>query len=353
MMARLTTVVVLVGLLASTGGVSAASAPRRAGAHAATVPAMIVRDVAPLTVGQTQHAAFPGLARMPNGEVHLVWRQGSDHYASRDGQIWRAVSRDGGRTYTDAMLLRTGGDHRDPSISVARGAGFLTWFAGTATNPGAGAYAMREWGPTVRIDTGLSRAAITAPIIELPNGELGAVFYGRKNGDTRDTSWMAWSGDDGRTWTQNRITNQIGAGRDTNEPYAVVDGTDVHVFYRWGSNSGIGMRTTSGSGHTGWAPERQILSNATGRPTVLRTSSGLLVMVYRDVASRSAELAWSGDHGQTWAQGLLLLDSPVGSPNGMTYAAMLEPEPGVIRGVVGMEKQDGSSSLYGFELDPS
>jgi hypothetical protein len=79
----------------------------------------------------------------------------------------------------------------------------------------------------------------------------------------------------------------------------------------------------------------------------------MLVMVYRDLASRSAELAWSSDHGATWAQGLLLLASPVGSPNGMTYAAMVEPEPGVVRGVVGMEKAGGSSSLYGFELDPT
>ena len=37
----------------------------------------------------------------------------------------------------------------------------------------------------------------------------------------------------------------------------------------------------------------------------------------------------------------------------MTYAAMCEPAPGVIRGVVGMEKADGSDSLYSFELDPS
>lgn len=317
-----------------------------------TVTAVIVRDVAPLTIGQTQHCAFPSLTRMPNGETHLVYRRGSDHAASRDGEIWRAVSRDGGRTYSDATRLRTGGDHRDPNISYARGAAWLSWFVGTTTNPAAGAYVMREWGPTVRID-GLPYAAITAPVIELPNGELGAVFYGRLSGDSRDTCWMAWSADDGRTWTKNRVTNQLGAGLDTNEPFAVVDGNLVHVFYRWGASYGIAMRSTSGSGHSGWTPERPILAGATGRPTVLRTAAGMLVMVYRDLASRAAELAWSNDHGQSWAQGLLMLDAPAGSPNGMTYAAMVEPEPGVVRGVVGMEKADGSSSLYGFELDPS
>lgn len=316
---------------------------------------MIVRDVAPLTVGQNAHAAFPSLTPMPDGTVHLVWRQGTDHWHARDGEIHRAISRDAGRTYSDAMRLRKGGDHRDPCLTVARGAAHLNWFAGTATNPGAGVFSMREWGPTIRVDTGLVRAACCAPVVELPNGDLAVVFYGRRNGETRDTCWIAWSTDDGRTWIdQNRLTNQLGAGRDTNEPWAVVDQDRVHVFYRWGLNSAIGMRTTTDpGGHAGWSPERQILANATGRPTVLRCSSGLLVMVYRDLASRSAELAWSDDRGETWAQGLLLLAAPPGSPNGMTYAAMVEPEPGVVRGVVGMEVADGSSSLYGFELDPT
>lgn len=316
---------------------------------------MIVRDVAALDVGQTEHAAFPSLTRQPNGETHLVWRQGSDHYAARDGEIWRATSHDDGRTYDDAMRLRVGGDHRDPSLTVARDASYLTWFAGTSGNPAAGVYAMREWGPTIRVDTALARAATTAPVVELPNGELGIVYYGRKSTESRDTCWMAWSTDDGRHWTgQNRITNQLAAGRDTNEPWAVVDDDLVHVFYRWGMNSAIGMRTTSGSGHSGWNSERQILANATGRPTVLRTQSGMLVMVYRDQASRSAELAWSTDHGATWAQGLLLLSAEAGSPNGMTYAAMVEDtQQQVIRGVVAMERKDGTSSLYGFELDPA
>ncbi|HEV2930753.1 MAG TPA: hypothetical protein VGW74_18885, partial [Propionibacteriaceae bacterium] len=75
---------------------------------------MIVRNIAPLTVGQTLHCAFPGLTRLPNGETHLVYRRGSTH-TSRDGEIWRAVSRDGGRTYSEDMRLRTGGDVRDPN----------------------------------------------------------------------------------------------------------------------------------------------------------------------------------------------------------------------------------------------
>ena len=171
----------------------------------------------------------------PNGETHLVWRQGSDHYAARDGEIWRAISTDNARTYDQAMRLRIGGDYRDPCIGPAGDATHLTWFAGTSSNPAAGVFAMREWGPTIRVDTALARAAVTAPVVELPNGELGIVFYGRKSTETRDTCWMAWSSNDGRTWTgQNRITTSSPPAVTPTEPWPVVDGDLCTCFYRGG-----------------------------------------------------------------------------------------------------------------------
>jgi hypothetical protein len=281
--------------------------------------------------------------------VHLVWREGSDHWASRDGQIKRSISTNGGETWQPPTHLRAGADFRDPSISYARGAAHLTWFTGTNTNPAQGAWGMREWQPPVRIDPQLPYAAICAPVVDLPDTRVGAVFYGRKPGESVDSVWMARSADHGMRWTTNRIA--VAAGRHYTEPYLVRDNAQLHTFFRSGLNEAIGMISSYDSGLT-WTPPRQILANATGRPTTIATANGMLVTVYRDVASRSAELAWSTDRGQTWAQGLLLLDAPPG-PNGMTYAAMFEPEPFVVRGVVGMEKQDGSSSLYGFELDPS
>jgi hypothetical protein len=347
-MKRALVAVLTLATLAASVPVSASAAPRRPAGT--TVGRVTLTDIAPLSVGQQQHSAFPGMAKMSDGKIHLVYRLGSDHSAARDGNIMRATSADGGLTFGNPQKLRTGGDHRDPSISYARGMGWLSWFAGSAANPAIGAYVQREWGPTIRIDGGLTRAAMTAPVVELPNGQVGAVFYGRKNGDTIDTCWMAWSSDDGRTWTTNRITNQIGAGRHTNEPYAVVSGDLVHVFYRWGTASGIGMRSFTDSGHVAQTPERQILSNASGRPTVLRMSDGALVMVYRELPSEAARITTSRDDGATWQDGGVLLDPPAGSPNGMTYATMVETAPGVVRGVVGMEETLSVSKLYGFGL---
>lgn len=351
-MRRHTTIAATLMLIASLAGIapaSAAAGPKRPAGT--TVGWVTLTDIAPLSVGQQQHSAFPGMWKMPDGKIQLVYRLGSDHYASRDGNIMRATSTDDGLTFGDPQKLRSGGDHRDPSISYAKGMQWLSWFAGSAANPAIGAYVQREWGPTIRIDGGLTRAAMTAPVIELPNGGIATVFYGRKNGDAIDTCWIAWTSNDGRSWTTNRLTNQIGAGRHTNEPYAVVDGALTHVFYRWGTSSGIGMRTTTDASAVGnWSPERQILSNASGRPTVLRTSTGALVMVYRELPSRSARVAVSVDHGANWTDGGLVLDAPAGSPNGMTYATMVESASGAVRGVVAMEQADGSSRLYGFGL---
>lgn len=303
----------------------------------------------PLNVGQQQHSAFPALAQLPDGTVHLAWRRGSDHFSHRDGVIERAVSIDGGHTFGPVALLRADEEDRDPSLSVVNGVLYMTWFTASAAAPARGAFAMREWGATYRME-GLPYAAVTAPVVRLPSGQVGGVFYGRQVGENIDTVWMAWA-NDGGPWTSNRVANAIGASVNYNEPYLVVDGAAIHVFFRDGAN-GIAMRSSTNSGATGsWGDPRRILNDATGRPTTIRTIAGTLVMVYRQASTGAARIAYSTDHGTTWLDGGVLLASVGGI--GMTYAAMFElaGSPGVIRGVVGREGTTGvTSQLYGFEL---
>jgi hypothetical protein len=316
-------------------------------AAAADTTVTITQPPVKLPIG-AKHSAFPSMM-LDNGQLTLVWRQGSDHYAARDGNITLSTSTDSGSTWAPAQTVRTGGDHRDPSISRANGASWLTWFAGSTASPAIGAFSQRDqWGATVRVDT-LPYAAMTGPIVQLPNGELGAAFYGRQSGESYDTCWMAWS-KDGRTWTRNRITNMLGSRIHTNEPYLVVDGNLTHMFYRWGTADSIGMRTSTDSGHTGWGTPRKILTQASGRPTVLATTSGVLVMVYRKLPSKAAWISYSSDHGATWLDGGQLMAPPAGSPNGMTYATMAETSPGEVLVVVAMESTSTSSALYSARL---
>lgn len=322
----------------------------------ATVARMVTITQAPtpLNVGQSRHSAFPSLAKLPNGDLRLAWREGTDHYATRDGKIMRATSRDGGATFQDALALRAGGDYRDPSVSIINGAEYLTWFTGTNVAPAQGAWAMREWGSAVRFDGGLPYAATSAPLVKLPNGQIGGAFYGRKVGESIDTAFMAWSVDGGGSWSTNRIANSIGAGVAHNEPFVVVDGTLTHFLYRYGG-SGIAARTSTNSGlplpngaGSGWDDARQVLTDATGRPATVLAADGTLVMVYREASTGAARIAYSTDHAQTFQVGPVLLASKGGL--GMTYAAMYASAGGIY-GVVGMEDSGGAASkLYGFRL---
>lgn len=299
----------------------------------------------------SQHSAFPSVVRLDEKTLMMAWRQGSNHATNRDGTIRRAMSRNNGVSWGEETHLReaAGGiDLRDPSISYARGALHMTMFTGSSTAPARAAYDLREWGDVKRIDPMYGYAAITSPTVELPNGMLGTAFYGRQMGESIDTSFMAWTVDHGLTWTTNRIANGISSGHAYNEPFLVRDGSDIHVFFRSGTTA-IGMRSSPDSGAT-WGPVREILTNATGRPSTFCTSGGVLVMVYRSLPSKAAQVAYSSDHGATWLQGATLMVPPAGSPNGMTYAAMFEPDPGQVGVVFGMENTLTSSVLYGATI---
>lgn len=307
-----------------------------------------------LHVGQDEHSAFPGLTDLPDGRTRLMWRQGPHHVDGRIGDLVEAYSSDGGETYQDLSVWRTGGDLRDPSPAVFPGPDgqpveSVTWFPGSNANPAMGAYASINGGPAVRFDGGLPYAATCAPLVRLPDGRIGGAFYGRKPGETIDTAWMAWSSDGGATWTTNRIANGIGVGIAHNEPTLLVDDGLTHMFFRWGQYDGIGMCSSPDSGTSGWDPSRKILSNATGRPSVVRADDGTLIMVYRERPTGHARIAYSADRGQRWKDGGVLMRSLGGL--GTTYAAMVSRGTRRVHGVLGMEEGSSARSrLYRFEL---
>lgn len=315
---------------------------------AAAVAPFLPLPMQPLNIGTWGHSAFPGMTMLHDGSLRLVFREGSDHVASRDGRIIIAESHDGGQTWQNPQVIRQGGDSRDAFLASINGGEYLTLFTGSAANPGLGATVQRMWGSERRIDT-LAIGAISAPIVKLPDGRLGVAFYGRKPGEGLDTAWMGWSSDGGWSWQTNRIVNFLGGGTATPEPYLVVNGATLHMLYRWGLNDGIGIRSSPDSGIT-WDAPRKILDNASGRPTTIATGNGTLVMVYRQRSTLNAVMAYSTNNGIDWHTAGTVLTAPAGSPHGMTYAAMVETSPGTVRLVVGLEQADGSSDLWGGEV---
>jgi hypothetical protein len=307
----------------------------------------------PIASATNQHNAFPALCMerpQDGGILRLVWRLGSDHWPSRDGRIMSAVSYNKGQSWDYVSKLRESPDYRDPGMAYIGGDNYLTWFGANSQTNMMGAGMMRNWGDPVRIDTCAGGAAITAPIVKLPDGRLGAAFYGRKAGETLDTAWMAWSSDKGATWTTNRIVNMIAQGISTPEPYLVVDGGFTYMFFRWGQNDGIGLIGSADSGRT-WpnnATPVKILNNASGRPTAIVTSTGRWVMIYREPSTKNAVLVHSLMPSSGWSAPQAILEAESGAqPVGMTYASMVEISPGVLYVVCGMELPSGYSQLWG------
>ncbi|TDV40452.1 sialidase family protein [Actinophytocola oryzae] len=315
-------------------------------ADAATTGIVIATQPQPIEAPH-RHSAFPGAALRPDGTLALVWRGAFDHVDHRDGAILRADSYDLGKTWTTPQVILSGQDYRDPYLAYLDGHEYLTYFTGSSTNPAQGAYVSKDSAPAVRVDGGLPFAAISGPVVKLPDGRLGTAFYARKPGETIDTAWMAWSTDQGQTWTSNRILNAIGAGIPTPEPWLVVDGTSIHVFARWGGTQ-IAVRSSTDSGAT-WNTARIAITGCNGRPSSVITRTGTIVMVCRDTRGGSrggAQVAYSLDHTGTWAWGPTLMAAEAGTDVGMSYAAPVETPDGAVAVPFGMERADGSSSLW-------
>lgn len=330
-------------------GVAASPNPFQPEAAAAATVSGVVMTAQPAPIASPyRHSAFPGAALRPDGTLVMVWRGGTDHVTSRDGVIVRAESHDLGRTWTAPQAILSGRDYRDPYLSYVDGHELLTFFIGTTGNPAAGAYVSVDQAPPVRVDNDLPYAAISGPVVKLPDGRWGTAYYGRRPGETVDTAWIAWSHDLGQTWTSNRIINATGAGIPTAEPWLVVDGVTVRMLSRWGSGQ-IAIRSATGPVDvaSSWGPVTIAVSGCNGRPATVVTSAGTVVMVCRDTRGGTwggAQVAYSLDHTASWRWGPTLMSSQGGI--GMTYGAPVDVGRGVIVTPFGMERGDGSSTLH-------
>lgn len=242
------------------------------------------------------HLAFPSVAQLDDGRLLMVWRRGSDHYLARDGVVEAALSPDLGVSWTPpATVLTDAADLRDPCVANLGGTLWLTYFKGTAESRADGAFVRRSddqgatWGPEVRIDPTMHQAAICAPLIDLPDGRLLAVYYGRHSGETFDSVWAATSSD-GQEWTTTRLVG--GDARAYQEPWAVRRDSEITVTYRWGSSDSIGMVQSRDGGASWETPWRMFTGS--GRPSACWDGDRLLV-VYRGAGGHTTMRSLHGD----------------------------------------------------------
>ncbi len=322
--------------------------------------APIPREFAPLGLDQGAHAAFPAATRLPDGRVVLMWRESDGHLDLDGGKIMRTVGDPTtGVWTTPTEVVVDGGEtgvipHTGPSgLSYIDGRLWLTYFFWLDGKPSGArvTYSTDEgatWSPSVRVDGGRPWAAVGAPVVKW-NGQLVVPWYGRNSGESYDTVWLAFSSDNGATWTTNRYVNAIGAQKHVNEPWALVRGTKMIVAYRDGSWANLAIKETSADGTT-WLGTRQIAANATANSGSVWTSNGTIYLIYRSTVTRDAMLLTSKDSGATWqTDPIPLMRAPanLGAGSlGMTYGAPVDLGDGRVWCPLGMEQSLDASRIY-------
>lgn len=88
------------------------------GATGKTVSRWLATDHVAIVSDPTKHFAFPGVARLQNGDLVVVYREGTVHGNEPIGKVSLSRSLDGGRTWLPRVtaLDRPGRDDRDPTV---------------------------------------------------------------------------------------------------------------------------------------------------------------------------------------------------------------------------------------------
>lgn len=309
-------------------------------------------------VNDRYYNAFPGMAQHPDGVFVVVYRRGVLH-ATDKGTIVMRTSSDLGKTWSSErpVVSHPKLDLRDPNI-VRLGDGTLVvnYFEYDGDKRSTVANGIKivrsrdggvSWGPPVEVRTG-ARAATSAPVIELPGGDLLLAYYGSFKGDSQPSAWVVRSVDGGSAWGQEVV---IGDGPAHGKPYqepnlVLLDKGGILATIRSdGQAKIIHTSVSSDSGATWSSPLPRFIGS--GTPSVLQLASGDLVTIYRSKLTRHfgwPALRISSDGGDTWTadEGEVVIDRVDGP---MMYASLLEMADGAVAVAYGMEYGQSHSEI--------
>jgi sialidase-1 len=317
-----------------------------------TQRARVATDQVMIASAPGRHFAFPGAARLPDGTLVVVFREGNGHI-SDDGSVALVRSTDGGRTWSPRTTIYDdpARDERDPGVVCApEGTLVVSLHSG-------GAMTMRS------TDGGLTWDAPTpAPVFSphgpgvLPDGRLywcGIVTrFGMNCVETHTSS------DLGRTW---QLQETCGlslpyhwpwVGPFWDEPHAVpLPGGRWLALHRVDRDGYLYANHRDGEGAQYTVPLRTGLWGCP--PYLLPLADGRLLALYgyrREPFGIRA--CASSDGGATWdpEQELVLRDD--GGHVDLGYPVALELEPGLVLAVYYFNHGGGECSIEGTFLRP-
>lgn len=288
-------------------------------------------------VSDANNNSFPGLCQVGDTLI-TVYRVGSDH-TGNDGVLVQRTSDDAGVTWSSATTIvdDASKDVRDASLAVLDDdTVVLTYTKVSAPDYADGQPLCRlstdsgaTWGAAITIPHGFTGmnawGFVTAPVVELEDGDLIVPMYGTDDPGTGYYSRLARSTDGGATWAAAGII----AGPDTpsagfyhQEPYTcLLDDGQLLCLLRSTPDPEVGdewcysCRSNDGGEH--WTvPVAQFPSAA--RPACLQTPDGDLVMTGRrwNFSGDVGDVAFvrrSTDRGLTWSEPRLYNPSNGGS----------------------------------------
>ena len=306
-------------------------------------------------VNDGNYDAFPGITSLPNGELIVVYRSGTNH-VSVGATINYTVSKDGGETWSAPQVLAAppaGLECRDAEIAtLANGSVMVSFFQYNDATENAypfvvsGTYnsatGSMTWGSPVQIVTAFpgGGAACTSKVIQLADGTLLLPIYG-------DSAAIIRSTDGGRTWG-GQVTTALSTATNTyDESNGIVDPNgDIVVFVRCDSSltadEGI-WRTVSTDGGQTWSTPQEVIGDncrdaitgATGvgypgRPSPVLLPSGAIVMLDRMGTSAGV----SCNYWTSWDGGLTWTCTPlIAGTNGQEYGSLTLLPGGQLAGI--------------------
>jgi hypothetical protein len=298
----------------------------------------------------SSHNGFPGLAKLADGTLIVVYRKASNHAPSK-GVIAQKISTDGGKTWGSESTIysHATADAREPCLTVLSDGSLALTFslldaATAAYLPGDQVYILKStdggatWGSPVNVNnTGFTSWSYTSsPVLELVNGNLILAVYGQMTGDTYRSVRVVVSTNDGASWgSSTLVASGQTASKDYDEPNLVqlANGDVLCAFKNLTDLRGYVSTSTDRGATWGTAADEFACG---GCPRLLRLTSDTVLCHTRQPITNTLVAYTSTDGGATWSDAVTISATTYDS----VYSQAVEQAGGLIAIAYALELVD-------------
>lgn len=291
--------------------------------------------------GAGAYEAFPDVCRLSDGRLMCVFYAGYGHIAlpnaqlPQGGRISYCLSRDEGRTWTEAKILYDGpDDDRDPSIvQLTNGTLICNYFSlrkgkteGSYEGAGSWIVTSNDAGTTWSEPRMISKTHYcSSPIRELSNGRLIVGLYTDAGKGSQGS--VVFSDDGGKTWQSEVLIDNGGIQLDAETDLIELNDHTLYAAQR----PKMSFATSKDFGST-WTVSKPM--GFEGHcPYFLRTNDDIILLAFR---LPNTSLRFSLDECRTWS-GNVVIDEVIGA-----YPSLVNLKDGSVL-VVYYEEGGGSS----------